>query len=427
MIIVGAGSAGGIVANRLAAAGLEVTLIEAGPDTHRNRQLDWLPGVSDAKSRWRGDYVRAKRLGGGSTINGMVADVPPLDHPMWGGLDVAPSLGRILEQIRPETATPGPLGRRLLELVDADGAWPWSGRAVELMTRNGARLDIVDAVLDPWPDDVDLAAGRTVESVTSTAGRVNGVRLDDGSEIHGERVILCAGARATPLLVRQAMLDAGLVPPTAVGGGLMDHPAIPLTVELSPGLRLESDSDVAPATVALARDGGGGHVLILDHLGSDEQSRRFGLALVALLEPATEGTIDRPALLVDPSDLDRLRNLLRSTIDLLTPLVDERSIFGVFIDDRGTSARALMGADDATLDRWIRQRAVTEGAGAHYHAAASCRLGDAIDDTGAVLGLEGLHVMDASAFATIPPVNPHLAVLVLADALVSRMLGSLRA
>ena len=61
-----------------------------------------------------------------------------------------------------------------------------------------------------------------------------------------------------------------------------------------------------------------------------------------------------------------------------------------------------------------------------HHPVGSCRMGRpddpaaVVDSAGRVLGLEGLWVMDASAFARVPSANTHLAVIALAERLAAR-------
>ena len=56
-----------------------------------------------------------------------------------------------------------------------------------------------------------------------------------------------------------------------------------------------------------------------------------------------------------------------------------------------------------------------------YHATSTCRMGTVVDDDGAVVGCDGLHVVDASVFPDIPTTNTYLPTLMLAERLAARL------
>ena len=105
---------------------------------------------------------------------------------------------------------------------------------------------------------------------------------------------------------------------------------------------------------------------------------------------------------------------------LLRKLVAELREIGLedaAIDEHGTPVGELR--DDDSIDRWLRS-----AGGDYVHASSSCAIGRVLDDDGAVRGYRGLYVCDASAFPSIPDVNPHLPTTMLAERLVARWLDA---
>lgn len=87
-----------------------------------------------------------------------------------------------------------------------------------------------------------------------------------------------------------------------------------------------------------------------------------------------------------------------------------------YIDEHGTGVDAL--SDDAAIESWLVANVAD-----YFHASSSCRMGLVLDTTCAVRGYDALFVCDASAFSDIPAANPHLAVVMLAEAMVEKWLS----
>jgi choline dehydrogenase-like flavoprotein len=284
-VIVGAGSAGCVLANRLSADGVtRVALIEAGgPDKKMEIHVpaafsklfktpyDW--DFSTTPQKHLADrslyWPRGKVLGGSSSINaqmwvrGTRADYDGWDVPGWSFDEVVPYFHRVERRVGSNNGaiygTDGPLWieelrspnvltssfldacreaglDRLGELNEDDN----TGFAPTPVTQhNGRRWSCVDAYLKPASrrPNLTVVTGGLVEKVVVRDGRATGVSYRVGGrsvEVAAAReVLLCAGAIASPQLLMLSgigdadeLADAGITPTSPnseVGKNLQDH------------------------------------------------------------------------------------------------------------------------------------------------------------------------------------------------------------
>ncbi|MDG4792775.1 GMC family oxidoreductase N-terminal domain-containing protein [Micromonospora sp. WMMD1082] len=288
-VIVGAGSAGCVLAARLSQdPAVNVCLIEAGPaDTAENihvpvafgrlfrTQFDWDYSTHEEGElhRRRVYLPRGRVLGGTSSINTMVyirgnrADFDGWGQPGWGYDDLLPYFKRSEDNERGESeyhATGGPLavseGRSnnpmsaaFVEAAtqagyptndDFNGATQDGFGLFQVNQRDGRRCSSATAFLHPALDRPNLTVQTDVHvhRVLIENGRAVGVVgnwLDELRTIRATReVIVCAGAYNSPqLLMRSgvgpaAQLTALGIPVAAdnplVGQNLQDHLLVPL-------------------------------------------------------------------------------------------------------------------------------------------------------------------------------------------------------
>ncbi|CAH1656979.1 MULTISPECIES: GMC family oxidoreductase N-terminal domain-containing protein [unclassified Chelatococcus] len=89
---------------------------------------------------------------------------------------------------------------------------------------------------------------------------------------------------------------------------------------------------------------------------------------------------------------------------------------------RGDDIHA-MTHDDALLDAWIRATVL-----GNWHACGTCRMGSTddragvVDPKGKVIGVEGLHVADASIMPTVPCANTNLSTMMIGEKVADALL-----
>ena len=316
-VIVGAGTAGSVLAARLTEQpDVRVLLLEAGPADGPERmsvpavwptligsEVDWRystvpqPGLEGAAI----PYPRGRVLGGSSAINAMfhqrghrsaIDSWAAAGATGWSYDDLLPYFRRserthgldpryrgVDGPMRPERVAPHiPAARAALSALqglgypvsaDLNGAQAEGAAWNEVTISDGVRQSAADAYLRPLLDrrNLTVVTSALVNRLVITNGRCTGVEYTHGgilqrAHAHAE-VVLCAGAIGSPQLLMLSGIGPAdglrahnlepLVDLPGVGANLADHP-LGLVVYASPGPLPGTASGTADVVAAVRTD-----------------------------------------------------------------------------------------------------------------------------------------------------------------------------
>ena len=471
--VVGGGTAGAVVAARLAAAGRDVLVIEAGPDYGPLAAGGWPADLLDARAlptshdwgyRTEGAggqplaLERARVLGGCSTHNGCTQnrgwrgdyDAWGRHSPGWSAGELEPAFDRASTAMRLRHFTPEEIqpfqaafvdacaaaGHRVADdLDDLDGG-PGAGYS-PVNIADGVRWNTAVAYLDavrerPGLRILDRTEVERVEPAGDGRTRIHGRSAAGPVVVTAAETVLCGGAYGTPEL----LLRSGIDHLPGVGRGLQEHAAVQVEFDGSAELAARLDDfardhwlpeEQAILKLASPRCDGPYDLHVYPWIEQDAAApyRWKCVFPVALLTPRSRGAVLPGAggrariehrYLGDPSDARAIADGVRA----LRPILAHPPLAALL-----GSPRAMPPADDPdALEAYIRQHH------AHYwHPGASCPMGPdpaagaVVDEQARLHGLPAIRIADASIFPSLPRGTTALPTTVVGERVAELMLA----
>jgi len=487
-LIVGGGSAGCIVARRLAdGQSGNVILLEAGKSDEgdppmrdlarlgeQDKTTDWgFTGRPIAGGPANIEYLRARVLGGCANHNDCAWLIPPpsdfaewaaLGADGWNWADVEPYFAKVDDMVAVDTDPPasetsrifiracaerGIPERRLREGIDVGaGLFPLNVHGNLRTSSSAAYLHPLDIL----PGNLRVMTETTAHRLIVEDGRIVGCETDKGPIRAHREVILACGAVQTP----QLMMVSGLGPADhlrengiavvadmpGVGRNLLDHCASSIVFDLKapvdpwaltpcePTMLMRIDDD-APAPDVLF------HFILRvrekfvsgPQLGDIENGVKLSPNVA---RPKSRGRVsivssdfrDAPDI-----DLNYLSDPDGHDLRILTAAMR----FGRRLMEAPSFAAIARreiapGPDvlsDDELADYVRATAETV-----YHASGTCRMGSesdplaATDSGGLVRGVGGLRICDASLFPAMVTVNINNTVMMVAEKIAAATLSN---
>jgi choline dehydrogenase len=290
-----------------------------------------------------------------------------------------------------------------------------------------------------------VGAGDLVDAVVLDGTRVRGVRLAGAEVVETTSVVLAAGAYCSPaILLRSGIGPAGplrelgidpVVDLPGVGRNLADHPLVAVDLPTVPGfdgprfqvlLVARSSRCPADAPTDLQLFAAGPFDAETSPTGAV-----FGI-VTALVAPTSRGSVRLRS--ADPLDPPRIETPLLGNEDDVRRMVDATLAARALsrtppLSELVTAPELAPGPaveddDVTTIARSIRARV-----GPYHHPVGTCAMGPdpgagaVVDAGGAVHGVEGLWVADASAMPTVPSAPTHLTTVVVATRIAAAVAG----
>ncbi len=475
VIVAGGGTSGAVIAARLVEAGIDVVVVEAGPDYGAFSEgrwpkdllaahalalsHDWGYGSGPREDRKPWTFERARVISGCSAHNGCIAavghasDYDAWGLPLWRTELLRPLFATALEKMRVRTYQPeeiGPFHARCLEaaalcgwrmgedLCDLDANASFGREPVNIV--DGVRWNAAFAYLDAVRGQANLRIldKTMIDRVVETGAGVTLTGRRDGQEVRveAERLVLAAGVYGTPAILQRSGIGdperlkavgvKTVLDLKGVGANLHDHPMVHADRAIGPELQgwldekaasgfLPEEQTLGKAISSQARDGiYDMHVFPAAASTQTALTDGYALVEVSCVTPKSRGRIDIVA--ADPEAAPKIDHRYLSDADGhdITVLRDGLVMAEAMLDS--APLKSLLGErrTDTSTDDGIR-RHVTH----YYHPVGTCMMGsgaDAVcDERGGVHGLDRITVGDASLMPQIPRANTNIPAVVIGE------------
>jgi choline dehydrogenase len=484
VVVVGGGSSGAAIAGRLAGAGVDVVLVEAGPDygpfaggrwpaeildaTALATSHDWgyTSGPVPGRAPWT--WERARIMGGCSAHNGAIAavghhsDYDGWGLPGWSSDELRPVFATVLSAMRVRTYRPdeaGPFHARCLSAAESAG-WRIASDLCDLDANESFGLETVNVVdgvrwnsafayLDPVRDGgrLSIIDRAIVDRVEETADGAVVHAIVDGQPITigGDMVVLAAGVYGTPAILQRSgvgdpeRLRRLGVSPTVdaplVGTNLHDHSMINAGRQLGEGLRQAIEAEMARGFVPEEQTLGKAcssqavdgvfDLHVFPVCASTQTVLTGGRALVevACMTPRSRGRVD--IVSADPEAHPRIDHGYLTDADGhdLAVLRD-----GLVLAEALLSQSALAEVLIAEPPRDLSDAAMRRDVMHYYHPVGTTPMGtdpatSVCGPTGVVHGMERVVVGDVSLMPQIPRANTNIPAVVIGERIAALILG----
>jgi len=284
--------------------------------------------------------------------------------------------------------------------------------------------------------NLSIRASTLVDRIELRGTTVRGIRTADGGIVESDRVVVAAGAYGSPAVLLRSgigpaarLRDLGIgvsADLPGVGENLIDHPLAAVDLPTSPGYAGPRFQVMLTLCSSLAGTGGPPDLHVFAAGPFDDASRAGGVfgIVTGLLSVRSRGSVrlrsaspaDPPRIdiahLRHPEDMARMveATLHARRLSRIPPLV------GFVTGAEIAPGPAISDDDTAGLARSIRARADS-----YHHPVGTCAMGPdpangaVVGARGAVYGISGLWVADASVMPTIPAANTNLSTIVVAE------------